>query len=407
MVIVWDSGLSRAYDIRRQLRLFLRTRDTYERRGRLNSFPALLVLAPDTRRAHLWQAQTLRLATERWLTHPLFGGALALEETGRSAAGIGSEEEHPAIPFPPTSLDTVNPWQAGWYSFAQPQFQPLMGLLRADVGAGHGIQREDVAASESKPHIPRVLPARASSYHERVRLARLTLRLDACSLRLLALLYLHPLLSTQQLAVVLGVQPASMERMLRQVRRLDLVQTSMWSGVQQVALSDCGVLLLAGCAHLPGTTRVPAQAGSQPPRVLRRYQREARSLARTPEHTEGVYSFFNALLQTCAVERTRGHDAALLWWETGSACARAFRDSGGWHTIRPDGAGEWRIDGQRFRFWLEWDRGTMGPRDLTAKFAAYTRYLQLGEWRVDGNDPLPALLIVTSDVPQEAWLLDA
>ncbi len=88
-VILWDSGLSRTYDVRRQLRLLLRIRDTYERQGRFAAFPALLVLAPDAHRATLWQAQALRLATEHWLTHPLLGGALALNETSEQLAVLG------------------------------------------------------------------------------------------------------------------------------------------------------------------------------------------------------------------------------------------------------------------------------------------------------------------------------
>jgi hypothetical protein len=132
-----------------------------------------------------------------------------------------------------------------------------------------------------------------------------------------------------------------------------------------------------------------------------RYWRDVELLARTPDHTAGVYGFF-ALLHTAArVTCQTGYSHALVWWETGRACMRRYREGAGWHAIWPDGAGEYRADGQRTRFWLEWDRGTMGRRDLSAKFAAYARYLRSREWRVDGNDPVPALLIVTSDVAQE------
>jgi hypothetical protein len=239
-------------------------------------------------------------------------------------------------------------------------------------------------------------------------MARLILRLDARSLRVLAALYLHPLLSTPQLAVVFGVQLTSAERMLRRLRRLDLVQMQACSGVQRCVLSDPGVRLLTRCAHLAGGAHA-VQTSSYPPRVLRRYQREIRALARTPEHTEGVYSFFTALFQSCAQERARGHDATLLWWETGNVCARAFRDAGGWRTIRPDGAGEWRVEGKCFRFWLEWDRGTMGLRDLRAKFTAYARYVSSLDWRAEGSPttPLPVLLVITPSLEQEALVEQA
>ena len=58
------------------------------------------------------------------------------------------------------------------------------------------------------------------------------------------------------------------------------------------------------------------------------------------------------------------------------------------------------MEGRRFRFWLEWDRGTMGPRDLRAKFAAYARYVRSHEWRADGNTHLPAMLVVSTSEEQ-------
>ena len=382
LIMLWDSGLSRAADVRRDLQTFLRIRDSYERHGMLTAFPTLLVLTPNVRRAALWQAQALRLATERWLTHPLSGGALEPDDNALVLSSL------------PISMDPMNPWQAAWRSFAQPGTQSLSDILQSasDVGAGSSTLWQ--------------MACRRGCIHDQMELARLTVRLDVRSLRMLIVLYLHPLLSTQQLATVLGIQPTSAERMLRRLRRLDLIQRQMLSGVQLGALADRGVLLLAHCAHLPGGARA-VQTSGHLPRTLWRYQREVRALARTPEHTAGVYSFFVALLQSCRAERAQGLDAALLWWEIGARCARAFHDAGAWQVIRPDGAGEWRVDGQRFRFWLEWDRGTMGPRDLSAKFTAYARYLQSGEWRVDGNEPLPALLIVTQSDEQMARLEQA
>jgi len=405
-VMLWDSGLSQVHEIRRQLRLLIRIRESYERRGRLAAFPTLFVLVPDDHRAQLWQAMALRLATERWLTHPLLGGALALNEASRRTTSAQGDSDNLVVPFPPAVMDAVNPWQADWRSFAQPQPQFLKDFLVA----GAAIEQDSGRAISMPPkrmsHAPLQGLISTARRDADMRLARLMLRLDARSLRLLALLYVHPLLSTGQLAAALGVQLPSAERMLRRVRRLNLVQEQAWNGATRPALSEPGLLLLARCAHLPGgawTTR----ANGDPPRVLRRYQRDVRSLARVPEHTEGVYSFFTSLLQACRTERAHGHDAALLWWETGSVCARAFHEHDGWQAIRPDGAGECRVEGRRFRFWLEWDRGTMGPRDLRAKFAAYARYVRSHEWRADGNTPLRALLVVTTSEEQVASIEQA
>jgi hypothetical protein len=274
-------------------------------------------------------------------------------------------------------MNGMEPWLARWRSFAQPGTQTLSDNLQSSsyVDAGPSKQWQ---ISRCKGHM-----------RDGVELARLTVRLDARSLSTLALLYLHPLLSTQQVAIVLGVQPPSAERMVRRLHSLGLVQMQTWNDVRHSALSDRGVLLLARCAHLPGGMCAVQANSHHPPHVLRRYQREARSLARTPEHTAGVYSFFTELLQSCAAEREQGHEA------------------GGWQVIRPDGAGECQIDGWRTLFWLEWDRGTMGLRDLRAKFTAYARYVSAQEWRAEGLTALPLLLVVTSSEEQEALIEQA
>lgn len=52
------------------------------------------------------------------------------------------------------------------------------------------------------------------------------------------------------------------------------------------------------------------------------------------------------------------------------------------------------------RFWLEWDRATMGTRDLVAKFRTYAHYVSSHEWFRD-RDILPFLLIVVPGKEQE------
>ncbi len=41
---------------------------------------------------------------------------------------------------------------------------------------------------------------------------------------------------------------------------------------------------------------------------------------------------------------------------------------------------EYQVGEQRIRFWLEWDRATMGTRDLMAKFMTYAQYMASREW---------------------------
>jgi hypothetical protein len=134
LVILWDSGLTPTRDIRRQLLSLLRIRDSFERQDRLSSFPSLLVLAPDARRAHVWQAQALRLASERWLTHPILGSALALDDAVHRGANIAGDDSISSLSFPPAIVDSMNPWQAAGRSFAQPGMQTLGSLLQSFAG---------------------------------------------------------------------------------------------------------------------------------------------------------------------------------------------------------------------------------------------------------------------------------
>lgn len=141
---------------------------------------------------------------------------------------------------------------------------------------------------------------------------------------------------------------------------------------------------------------------------------DLRALLRHPAHTAGVYTFFAVLMRAVEHERARDHLSELLWWETGDSCIRRYRSHERWRNFRPDGAGELlvggigdRAGGRRFPFWLEWDRGTMGARDLRAKFASYVEYIVSREWRADGYALLPRLLVVTRDATSETGCAEA
>ena len=55
--------------------------------------------------------------------------------------------------------------------------------------------------------------------------------------------------------------------------------------------------------------------------------------------------------------------------------------------------GEYQVGEQRVRFWLEWDRATMGTRDLVTKFSTYAHYAASREWYREPRG-LPLLLVV-------------
>lgn len=74
-----------------------------------------------------------------------------------------------------------------------------------------------------------------------------------------------------------------------------------------------------------------------------------------------------------------------------------------WHNLRPDALAEFHAGPQQFRFWLEWDRGTMNARDLAVKFDAYRHFVSSREWARDRTS-LPRLLCVAPDIAQERRL---
>lgn len=262
--------------------------------------------------------------------------------------------------------------------------------------------------------------------------------------RVLDLLAAHPLLSRTDLAAVLNLDVRTVSRYLAHLERVGLASTcrvseradrnaatgrqrSVGGGDASYLLTQPGVYLLAASAGIPmrriasspiaredgmpHTTEGRGGRGANDPGET--YMRDVRSCRRIAEHTRGVYTFFALLHRTlredpAAENGPWAHSAhSVIWWETGRPCMRHYRDQHGWHAIRPDGAAEVAIGNRRMRFWLEWDRSTMGVRDLRAKFAAYAEYVQSREWRSDGNFPLPYLLIVTSEVEQETRICEA
>jgi hypothetical protein len=124
-------------------------------------------------------------------------------------------------------------------------------------------------------------------------------------------------------------------------------------------------------------------------------------------HDAGVFHFFALLARAAAnenrrrgAEEMRQHTHRLAWWEVGTVAERRYRYHGSWHNLRPDGAGLYEAGRTRFRFWLEWDRGSMNLENLTRKFATYASYLASGEWRETSDRVVPHLVVVVQSLGQ-------
>jgi hypothetical protein len=113
------------------------------------------------------------------------------------------------------------------------------------------------------------------------------------------------------------------------------------------------------------------------------------------DHTVGADAVFASIAAAAALHPKGG---ALLEWRSAAACAHG--------RLRPDGYGLLRLGQRQHGFFLEFDRGTMRPHQLRAKFNAYHRY------RRDARSAtsfagFPTLLVVTTGIGAEERLAQA
>ncbi len=111
------------------------------------------------------------------------------------------------------------------------------------------------------------------------------------------------------------------------------------------------------------------------------------SLLAAALHTLGVEEFFADLARRARQAARRGADEGLVEWRNAAACARKW--------FRPDGYVVYRRGDGRHAAFIEYDRGTMGPRDWGQKLKAYFDYRDGGRSRRDYVG-FPALLIVVA-----------
>jgi hypothetical protein len=114
-----------------------------------------------------------------------------------------------------------------------------------------------------------------------------------------------------------------------------------------------------------------------------------------PSHTLGADTVFAAVARAIRAHPAGGE---LLEWRGPAACARG--------RLRPDGYGLVRVGGQQHGFFLEFDRGTMRPGQLRAKFVAYHRYLA-GRDAARTFAGFPTILLVTTSPGSEQRLAAA
>jgi len=218
--------------------------------------------------------------------------------------------------------------------------------------------------------------------------------------QVLSLVARHPLLTRQQLAVLVGttrprivrLQAELLERgWIRPIRQEQLPHATHGRTVDSiqrlglVELTPAGRREAARRLLLPGAVAARHHGLVSGRVAIRRFLRHL-------AHTVGANAFFVALVHAARTVCSRGGADALEEWRSAAACAHG--------RFRPDGYGCYRRAGSRFGFFLEYDRGTERPGDYAAKLAAYYRYRDSGSAARD-YDGFPTLLFVTvSDVAE-------
>lgn len=233
------------------------------------------------------------------------------------------------------------------------------------------------------------------------RLAALSLVTSPTEKRALEWLGHHPLLSADDLAVILRVSAQLSARVLDNLARYGLVQSTDKATEKEAApprryyLTDVGLKLLAARDGVPPRryARYGIVAASMP---KKQGGGRLETLLRQLDHTVGVNRFFVRLIADGAKTGPR-----LIRWLSASEAAQRFTYGEVTHWLRPDGAGDIYWQGAIRRFYLEWDRGTVKLPDLVEKcrlYAAYYAHLTRAgapEYRK------PTVLVVTSSLVRE------
>ena len=406
LFVLLDAEIANDTWLKQRLGRLLCYRESAERWPVYQHFPPVLVLVSTPHRMELWQRCAMEAATVLHVS-PLTGAVVCVPENSPSAP--------------------VNLWRCAWKSLATNVPCTLRRLLHPlpiealppglwdhtltdRKGAEATSVRETVPPSSSTRKRTRIVVGNymkratntkgehtGNDRDEREIIALLGLSLGHRHFALLHLLFTHPLLALHEMGALLEREDSSIERYLGLLSSQDCIERIASDVGQRWRLSERGLHLIAATQHI-SIQRIATVEESDGETYL--VQRGVDVLLRHLEHTAGIYGFFASLSQAASQERLQGREHRLLWWETGAACERRYRDHERWHNLRPDAGAEYQAGERQVRFWLEWDRATMGTRDLVAKFRTYAHYVTSREWFKE-KEVLPHLLVIAPDKEQE------
>ena len=390
-LVAWDRAGAPPFHRRRRVAGWYTFRDTHHPWGR-DDIPPILVVCPGEAEAEQW-ARAL-LAAHRGLAAPLpvfltdVASALRKGPLGPVwRRPDGSVRAHlcerlvwrPAIPEEAKGLRAANP--AAELEALSENGQPLRERAR-----------QAAAPPEGRSRAPGSLE----------RLAALSVVTSPTEKRMLEWLGPHPLLSADDLAVILRASCELAQRLLDNLLRYGLVDSTdrqlenEASGQRRYFLTHVGLRLLAARDGVPPrryarhgivAAAMPGKQGGG----------RLQTLLRQFEHTAGVNRFFLRLIADGGKGGPR-----LVRWLSASEAAQRFTCGDVPHWLRPDGAGDVHWQGKVRRFYLEWDRGTVRWPEMVEKLRVYAAFF--AKARRDGTEEgsLPEVLFVTTSPMREA-----
>jgi DNA-binding MarR family transcriptional regulator/DNA-binding CsgD family transcriptional regulator len=383
LLLFVDPGLVGNHDLRiihQRLERVLLFRESAQRWSHYQAFPPVLILTPTPHSRELWM-RCARESAARLHIAPL-QGAIAVQEQATSAWTLAWY-----------SLTTAGPCHVQDLISPQARAAVLPGLLAPKpTPAGtfqstQGQQRQRILVKGSFQERAARLAAPISQLSPQD-VCLLSLKLQPRHQEVLRLLYAHPLLAREEIAILLNMEPETIRRYLYDLVHLRCIEKLASPG-HRYHLSSTGLRFMAQSLQV---SLLHVSEMGQKQLVQRSLPHALRSL----RHTTGVYAFIARLT---AAARHKGHE--ITWWETGARCARRYHFQGAWHNLFPDALLEYRAEGLAFRAWVEWDEGTMRLRHLTAKFHAYVQFVRARQFMSMEGGQLPLLLIITPEPSQE------
>jgi len=217
----------------------------------------------------------------------------------------------------------------------------------------------------------------------------LPVALGAAQKRALGLVADWPWIAPTHLGALLGVSARRVSQLLQPLREASLIATAQ----DRLALSDRGLASLArrdrAAVHLALKRWSAAPLDPHAPLAWRNVRgRRSRQLLRTPGHTDSVHGFLAQL-----AEQARGRDCEIVQLDPPHRASRYYRDRGAVRSVHPDAFGVLRLDGERWPFFLEWERRAVRPSTMADRLAPYLRYYR-SQRPADDHGSRPAVLVV-------------